>query len=79
MLISLYYDYLFPINAYIKWLSYNNKPDIYKKNTNVVGNYLSRREISLTLENDIYIRYQTVPEFSETNKSPEESFKELLG
>jgi len=77
MELDIYYKHLFPIENYVKWLSYNNKPDIYQKSKNYPGTYLSRREISMTLPQDIYVRYQTI-DINESKKSQAETFKEML-
>ncbi|CAH0475049.1 unnamed protein product [Peronospora belbahrii] len=46
-LLQLYYDRLFPYQQMTQWLSYDKGED-----------FLFRRELSYTLENDTYIRYK---------------------
>ncbi|CAI5741467.1 unnamed protein product [Peronospora destructor] len=46
-LLQLYYDRLFPYQQMIQWLSYDKGEE-----------FLFRRELSYTLENDTYIRYK---------------------
>eukprot|EP01138_Halocafeteria_seosinensis_P010019 gb/GECG01010232.1/.p1 GENE.gb/GECG01010232.1/~~gb/GECG01010232.1/.p1 ORF type:complete len:424 (+),score=58.83 gb/GECG01010232.1/:1-1272(+) len=50
-LLDIYYRKYFPHNLLYRWLSYNQDP----KETN----FFHRREFSYTLENDIYVRYQS--------------------
>ena len=56
--LSTYYEHYFPAESFCGWLSYGSKT------------YLSRREFSLTLHNDVYIRYCSY-------KNPEELRKVL--
>ncbi|CAI5709948.1 hypothetical protein KXD40_005478 [Peronospora effusa] len=46
-LLQLYYDRLFPYKQMVQWLSYDKGEE-----------FLFRRELSYTLENDTYIRYK---------------------
>ncbi|GLD96257.1 hypothetical protein PINS_up004940 [Pythium insidiosum] len=46
-LLQLYYDRLFPYQQMTQWLGYDGGED-----------FLFRREVSFTLENDTYIRYK---------------------
>ncbi|XP_015436480.1 PREDICTED: DNA primase small subunit [Dufourea novaeangliae] len=46
-LLPTYYARLFPFHDYYRWLSYGN------------GNIFTRREFSFTLQDDIYIRFQS--------------------
>ncbi|XP_005986240.1 DNA primase small subunit isoform X2 [Latimeria chalumnae] len=48
-LLPLYYRRLFPFPQYFRWLNYGG----------VVKNYFQHREFSFTLQDDIYIRYQS--------------------
>lgn len=47
-LLSLYYCKYFPLKMILRWLTYGNERQ-----------YLSNREFSFTLSNDIYMRYQS--------------------
>ena len=50
-LLRLYYARLFPYDQWCKWMAYNSdEPG--------TGSQLTRRELSLTLADDVYIRYQ---------------------
>ena len=50
-LLRLYYARLFPYDQWCKWMAYNSdEPG--------TGSQLARRELSLTLADDVYIRYQ---------------------
>lgn len=56
-LMRVYYDRLFPVGPMFRWLSYKNDPDSQQEN--VVQDYFSRREFSMTLPGDIYVRYKS--------------------
>ena len=50
-LLRLYYARLFPYDQWCRWMAYNSdEPG--------TGSQLARRELSLTLADDVYIRYQ---------------------
>ncbi|KAI5594756.1 hypothetical protein BDE02_03G093100 [Populus trichocarpa] len=53
--LKLYYAKLFPYADMFKWMSYGNDG----KHPACDQSYFSRREFSFTLENDIYLRYQS--------------------
>mmetsp|Transcript_17442 Transcript_17442/g.38683 ORF Transcript_17442/g.38683 Transcript_17442/m.38683 type:complete len:457 (-) Transcript_17442:83-1453(-) len=56
-LLRVYYGRLFPYDALFNWLSYGNDPST---NSEAVDkDFFSRREWSFTIEDDIYIRYQS--------------------
>ena len=60
-LLRVYYGRLFPYDAMFDWLSYGNDPSCenYDKNTLIEKDFFSKREWSFTIEDDIYIRYQS--------------------
>ena len=54
--LKVYYQRLFPYEPYMKWISGGNV--IESDGQNIPDkNYVSRREFSFTLKDDIYIRY----------------------
>ncbi|KAJ1370870.1 hypothetical protein KIN20_032691 [Parelaphostrongylus tenuis] len=44
-----YYKRIFPFKPYVKWLSYNQKPD----------EYFAKREFAFILEGDVHLRYRS--------------------
>jgi len=51
-LLPLYYKYIFPYGPYCRWLQYNSA-------TNDTNSIFNLREFSFTLQNDVYVRYQS--------------------
>ena len=49
-LLRIYYNRLFPYESYMKWINGSGQVPIDK-------NYVSKREFSFTLADDIYLRY----------------------
>ncbi|KAL5541278.1 hypothetical protein UlMin_042500 [Ulmus minor] len=66
--LKIYYGKLFPIADFHKWLSYGNDG----KHPGCDQSYFSRREFSFTLDNDIYVRYQSFKGVSELENSIKE-------
>ena len=64
-LLRIYYKRLFPYEPYCRWIGSN--PDGDKT-------YLSRREFSFTLQDDIYLRYMT---FNNADELKAEMLKRL--
>ncbi|KAL2665849.1 hypothetical protein AAZV13_02G246300 [Glycine max] len=53
--LKLYYGKLFPFADLVRWVSYGNDG----KHPGCDQSYIGRREFSFTLENDIYLRFQS--------------------
>ena len=49
-LLSIYYNRLFPYDTYMKWINGSGQVPVDKQ-------YVSKREFSFTLADDIYLRY----------------------
>ncbi|KAF7132718.1 hypothetical protein RHSIM_Rhsim09G0008900 [Rhododendron simsii] len=63
--LKIYYGKLFPHEDIFKWLSYGND----RKHPGCDQSYFGRREFSFTLDNDIYLRFQSFNGVSELKKS----------
>ncbi|XWS50076.1 hypothetical protein CRYUN_Cryun12cG0057200 [Craigia yunnanensis] len=66
--LRIYYGKLFPHADIFKWMSYGNDG----KHPACDKSYFGRREFSFTLENDIYIRFQSFNSVSELENSIKE-------
>jgi DNA primase small subunit len=58
-LLEQYYKRLMPAQQMFQWLSYGNDPDKASEDPTITKDYFQRREICFTLEDDIYIRYNS--------------------
>ncbi|XP_027081232.1 DNA primase small subunit [Coffea eugenioides] len=63
--LKLYYGKLFPHADVFKWMSYGNDG----KHPGCDHSYFGRREFSFTLDNDIYLRFQSFSGLSEMENS----------
>ncbi|XP_077221417.1 DNA primase POLA3 isoform X2 [Tasmannia lanceolata] len=66
--LNIYYGKLFPHAEIFKWMSYGNDG----KHPACDQSYFGRREFSFTLDNDIYLRFQSFNSASELEKSIKE-------
>ncbi|TVU45644.1 hypothetical protein EJB05_05135 [Eragrostis curvula] len=66
--LRVYYGKLFPYGDFFKWLSYGNDG----KHPGCDQSYVGRREFSFTLENDIYLRFQSFDSAAELESSIKE-------
>uniref|UniRef100_A0A0D3G6K0 DNA primase n=1 Tax=Oryza barthii TaxID=65489 RepID=A0A0D3G6K0_9ORYZ len=66
--LRIYYGKLFPHVDFFKWLSYGNDG----KHPGCDQLYVGRREFSFTLENDIYVRFQSFDSVAEMENSIKE-------
>ncbi|XP_051195134.1 uncharacterized protein [Lolium perenne] len=66
--LRIYYAKLFPYGDFFKWLSYGNDA----KHPGCDQSYIGRRELSFTLENDIYLRFQSFDSPAEFESSIKE-------
>eukprot|EP00793_Prasinoderma_coloniale_P001689 PRCOL_00003494-RA len=65
-LLKVYYSRLFPHDAFFEWLSYGHgSPAVGAER---LGAYMCKREISFTLEDDVYVRYQSYKSADELRK-----------
>jgi len=69
--LPVYYKRLFPYKSYIQWISGGN---FDKENKTPDKNYISKREFSFTLEDDIYLRYMS---FSSADELKAEMLKKI--
>ncbi|GLT78109.1 hypothetical protein SLA2020_496550 [Shorea laevis] len=68
--LKVYYRKLFPYGDMFKWMSYGNDG----KHPGCDMSYFGRREFSFTIENDIYLRYQSFDGLSELENSIKEKY-----
>ncbi|KAJ1272780.1 hypothetical protein BS78_06G228300 [Paspalum vaginatum] len=66
--LRVYYGKLFPYGDFFKWLCYGNDG----KHPGCDQSYVGRREFSFTLENDIYLRFQSFNNAAELESSIKE-------
>lgn len=66
--LKVYYATLFPYSDMFKWLSYANDG----KHPSCDQSYFGRREFSFTLDNDIYLRFQSFKTASELENAVKE-------
>ncbi|OWM85234.1 hypothetical protein CDL15_Pgr028021 [Punica granatum] len=66
--LKFYYGKLFPFSDIFKWMSYGNDG----KHPGCDQTYFGRREFSFTLDNDIYLRFQSFASAAELESSIQE-------
>ncbi|XP_031394942.1 DNA primase small subunit isoform X2 [Punica granatum] len=66
--LKFYYGKLFPFSDIFKWMSYGNDG----KHPGCDQTYFGRREFSFTLDNDIYLRFQSFTSAAELESSIQE-------